>query len=322
LNLATVDSSLYAEPREVATLDDCWFYHTMDVPGVGTIPGEWDLRAGVDEYLGQLPLAGKRVLELGTASGFFCFAMERRGAEVVAFDIAPESLPDVIPYGAYSGLAGLYLGLSRPGGLNDQLRNSFWYCYPRFRSRAKVVYGTIYHLPADIGPVDVATFGSILLHLRDPFLALANAARFTRETMIVTDLFHGNEWESRVVGSEYRPPVGPVRRSVTRRLKKIVAAVLGRPIESAPLSVSVPACVFLPDPADPTLSDRLNSWWQFTPEVLRRMLGVLGFEDATVTTHTHSFHYRGGVRSVRLFTVVAHRTQPMPRRIDGPYPWY
>jgi hypothetical protein len=44
--------------------------------------------------------------------------------------------------------------------------------------------------------------------------------------------------------------------------------------------------VFLPDPADPTLPDRLNSWWQFSPSVLQRTLGVLGFEDSTVTTHT------------------------------------
>ncbi len=24
----------------------------------------------------------------------------------------------------------------------------------------------------------------------------------------------------------------------------------------------------------------------------------------------------------RLYTIVAQRTQPMPRRIDGPFPWY
>ena len=316
------DPGLYAEPREVNGLDECWFYHTVDVPGVGTVPGEWDLRAGVDDYLGRVPLAGKRVLELGTASGFLCFEMEKRGADVVAFDLAPGSPPDLIPLAAHPDLGALADGLSGPGGLLDRLQNSFWFCHPRFRSRAKVVYGSIYDLPAGIGPVDVATFGSILLHLRDPFLALANAARFTRETMSVTDLFHGDEWEPRVIGTEHRPPAGPPRRSVARRLKKVVAAALGRPVEAAPPAKSVPAVVFLPDPADPTLPDRLNSWWQFTPEVLRRMLGVLGFEDATVTTHSHSFSYRGGVRSVRLFTVVARRTRPMPRRTYGPYPWY
>ena len=51
-------------------LEDCYFYHTMDVPGAGLVTGEWDLRNGVDAYLGHESVAGKRVLELGTASGF------------------------------------------------------------------------------------------------------------------------------------------------------------------------------------------------------------------------------------------------------------
>ena len=39
-------------------------------------------------------------------------------------------------------------------------------------SKAKVVYGTVYEIPEEIGRVEVATFGSVLRHVRDPFLAL------------------------------------------------------------------------------------------------------------------------------------------------------
>ncbi|HEY4442105.1 MAG TPA: hypothetical protein VGN14_16725, partial [Candidatus Elarobacter sp.] len=70
-------------------LEACYFYHTMELPGVGTVEGEWDLRTGVDAYLGGEELRGKRVLEIGTASGFLCFAMERRGAEVIGYDLDP-----------------------------------------------------------------------------------------------------------------------------------------------------------------------------------------------------------------------------------------
>jgi hypothetical protein len=50
------------------------------------------------------------------------------------------------------------------------------------------VYGSIYDLPGEaIGPVDIATFCSILLHLRDPFLALHKVLPLTRETLIVSD---------------------------------------------------------------------------------------------------------------------------------------
>ena len=70
----------YALPRVVTDLADCAFYHSMDLPGHGTVEGMFDLRGAVDEYLGGVDLRGKRVLELGTADGFLCFEMERRGA--------------------------------------------------------------------------------------------------------------------------------------------------------------------------------------------------------------------------------------------------
>ena len=92
-------ASVFAPPRLVTRLEDCVFYHTQDVPGYGTVPGPWDLRGHVDEYLGGVTLRGKRVLELGTASGFLCVEMEKRGAEVVAFDLSEDYDCDVVPFG-------------------------------------------------------------------------------------------------------------------------------------------------------------------------------------------------------------------------------
>ena len=42
----------YVSPRHVTDLRECLFYHTMDVPGHGTVPGAWDLRKGLGRYLG------------------------------------------------------------------------------------------------------------------------------------------------------------------------------------------------------------------------------------------------------------------------------
>src|SRR5438445_4191084 len=78
-------ASIYASPRIVTDLSDCYFYHTMDVPGYGQIVGEWDLREGIRAYLGDVDFRGRRVLEMGTANGFVCFHMEREGADVVAY---------------------------------------------------------------------------------------------------------------------------------------------------------------------------------------------------------------------------------------------
>ena len=70
-------------------------------PGYGLVEGPWDLRGGVDDYLGGVDLRDKRVLEVGTASGFLCFTMEGRGAEVVAYDLSDKQSWDVVPYAQY-----------------------------------------------------------------------------------------------------------------------------------------------------------------------------------------------------------------------------
>src|SRR5262249_27999058 len=89
--------SIYAAPRDVDDLAHCQFYHTMEIPGHGVVQGEWDLRGGVEEYLGGVDLGGKRVLEMGSASGFLTFEMEKRGADVVALDLSEEQLWDYVP---------------------------------------------------------------------------------------------------------------------------------------------------------------------------------------------------------------------------------
>jgi hypothetical protein len=53
-------------------------------------PAHWDLRGGVDHYLGKVAFAGERVLEIGPASGFLTFEMEKRGAAVVSVEVTAE----------------------------------------------------------------------------------------------------------------------------------------------------------------------------------------------------------------------------------------
>ena len=48
--------------------------------------------------MGKVDLRGKRVLEMETASGFLCFYMESKGAEVVAYDLSPDHLWDIVPF--------------------------------------------------------------------------------------------------------------------------------------------------------------------------------------------------------------------------------
>jgi 2-polyprenyl-3-methyl-5-hydroxy-6-metoxy-1,4-benzoquinol methylase len=174
---------VYAQPRTITDLNDCYFYHTTDVPGYGLLEGEWDLRQGIRAYLGDVDFHGKRVLELGTASGFVCFHMEREGADVVGYDLSEHQSWDVVPYAQYSYEDFLQKRKEHIRRIN----NAFWLCHRAFGSHSTVVYGDVYSIPEGIGQVDISTSCSILLHVRDPFLALQKTLALTRETVIVTE---------------------------------------------------------------------------------------------------------------------------------------
>lgn len=174
-------------PGRVPERAECFFYHTIDLPGHGVIPGQWDLRPNIDPYLGAFDFQGRRVLEIGTANGFVCFEMERRGADVVAFDLAENLTYDAPPHG------GAYL---RPDVYRDGLRrvrNAWWLAHAALNSRARVAYGHANHLPPGLGRFDVGVLANVMQHLRDPVGALMALCAVSDEAVIVTeaDWLHG-----------------------------------------------------------------------------------------------------------------------------------
>src|SRR6476620_70147 len=93
------NDTIFADPVKVADIGDCYFYHTMELPGRGLIEGrDWDLRGRVDEYLGNVDFGGQRVLEIGPASGFLTFEMEKRSADVISVEVTDEHGWDLFPY--------------------------------------------------------------------------------------------------------------------------------------------------------------------------------------------------------------------------------
>jgi hypothetical protein len=145
----------YANPARVSDLNDCFFYHSMEIPGHGVVEGQWDLRGRVEDYLGHYEFSGKRVLEIGPASGFLTFEMERRGAKIIAVDVPEIPGWDFVPYPDQI-LKPIY-PIRRE--LMRQLRNSFWLAHRCFNSKADVWYGDTYNLPVELGRFDVADGG-------------------------------------------------------------------------------------------------------------------------------------------------------------------
>jgi hypothetical protein len=58
----------YAAPLTVERPEDCFFYHKINIPGLGDVGEQWDLRSSIDSYLGKFDFRGKRVLDMGRAS--------------------------------------------------------------------------------------------------------------------------------------------------------------------------------------------------------------------------------------------------------------
>jgi len=180
-------SGYASPPATPPALEDCSFYHTIELPGLGVQLGQWDLRSGIRHYFGNLDFSGKRVLEIGTANGFVCFEMERRGADVVAFDLDENLTYDAPPYPeAYLNPASYRDGLRR-------IRNGFWLAHHLMGSRAKVAYGHANHLPEFLGTFDIGVLGNVLQHLRDPIGAVLGVARIC-DAIIITesDWFSGS----------------------------------------------------------------------------------------------------------------------------------
>jgi SAM-dependent methyltransferase len=175
----------YAAPLTVERKEDCFFYHKVHIPGVGDVGEQWDLRSSIEDYLGRFDFRGKRVLDVGTASGFMTFEMEKRGAEVVSFDMLDGAQWDVVPHVAFQN--DLEKMRQRHSYMHQRLKNAYWFTHKRFGSKARVYYGDVYDLPGGLGTFDVAIFGMILGHLRDPFQALYSASRLVTGTIIVTN---------------------------------------------------------------------------------------------------------------------------------------
>lgn len=179
-------NDIYEKPKYVSDINDCFFYHTINLPGHGEVKGIYDFRKSAGYYLGNVDFNGKRVLEFGPASGFLSFEMEKQGARVVSFDVAENVGWDIVPF---SKMNVPEVQKNMMVHIN-QVKNAYWFCHRLLNSEAKIVYGSVYNVPREIGEVDIVTFGAILLHLRDPFLALQNGACHARKTIIVTDVFY------------------------------------------------------------------------------------------------------------------------------------
>jgi hypothetical protein len=172
----------FAAPLEVSSVDDCYFYHVVDLPGHGVINRmtSWDLRGRVSDYLGGVDTKGKSFLDVGVASGFISFEVERLGAsEVFGFDADSAERLNFVPYSKIPD--------ESPRWFYEKLLRSYWFSHKAHGSTAKMIYGDIYNMADQVPEVDIVLLAQILVHLERPLQAIAQAALAAKETLIIVD---------------------------------------------------------------------------------------------------------------------------------------
>jgi SAM-dependent methyltransferase len=197
----------FVTPRDVRTVDDCFFYHTLDLPEIGVVDGHWDLRGRFDDYIGGVDLQDKTVLDVGAGNGFLTFEAEKRGArEVVSFDIGDARFQHLLPFKDTLYYTDHAKWRIHRNAWHDRWKNGYWLAHRLNQSKARAFYGDVCELPAELGLFDVTIVGSVLEHLRDQISGMASVARRTKSTMIiVTGMLENEDKTALFVGSADQP---------------------------------------------------------------------------------------------------------------------
>lgn len=173
------------ESELLEAVESLTWYHSIDL-GQGVVtPGIYDHRKYLDHYGLPKDLTGKATLDVGAASGFFSFEMERRGAEVTATDLPTWSAHDFGP---------LYQPDLDPEEADRYLHDPFLFAHKVLDSRVKRKLINVYDIgPETTGRFDMVFCGSVLIHLTDPNKALWCIRSVTRLAAIIATSIYPDE---------------------------------------------------------------------------------------------------------------------------------
>jgi tRNA (mo5U34)-methyltransferase len=173
-------------------LSNFYWYHTIDL-GQGVVtPGDYDYRDLLHVYQFPEDMRGMRVLDVGSATGFFAFEFERRGGQVVSVDL-PSIAECDMPAGEDKELTLRDLmaahGVSSVEELTRvHLHGPFELCRAVLGSRVERHLSRVYDLTPDTfggRRFDLVFAGDILLHTFSPLMALAALAPLCAGRLIV-----------------------------------------------------------------------------------------------------------------------------------------
>lgn len=264
-------------PSKKIDLEDCEWYHIMEIPGVGLTDGVFDCRDDIDNIFGNLDFKNKKVLNLGPITGYLNFEAERRGADVTSVDLGidPENLQrDWVVDVKKPWKKDLAEFMER----ERKRRNAFWYAHKALNSKSKLIISHINNLPDEVGLHDIGIIFSVLTHIRDPYTSLLRMCAHIKEKIVITELGGYN-----------------MRSTLFNLIPRLLRKNFSKP--------DLPYMRFLPSP-----EKQGAAWWAFNKETIIIMLKLLGFEKTIVTYH--NYRDRRG-KKVFQWTVTGERTVPI-----------
>jgi len=197
-----------AEQRGLGDVRLYHWYHTVDLGGDLITPGTHDYRRSLDEFHFPENMSGMNVLDVGSATGFFAFEFEKRGAHVVSVELpsidALDRFPSADVNHAVESIRAMTAGQSaytnddvdavfhetgRADFYHRFLDGPFRLCHKALDSRVERRYATVYDLgKTDLGTdsFDLVFLGDLLLHVIHPLQALASVAALCSGTLVIS----------------------------------------------------------------------------------------------------------------------------------------
>jgi len=191
-----------AEALGVPDIRNYYWYHTVELPGGLVTPGQYDFRESIAAFPFPADLRGKRVLDVGSATGFFAFEFARRGAEVTSLELPSLEALDRFPgQDVAQSLDKIrkMMGPRSAGGGSDApytaeemyfylLEGPFEFCRKQLGAKIRRCYSTVYELTEAKagGTFDLVFMGDILLHTLNPMAALCAVAPLCRGTLVLS----------------------------------------------------------------------------------------------------------------------------------------
>ena len=281
-HLVTAFKSRVAALGHTSEIENFCWYHTIELPGGLVTPGSYDYRTVLPNFGFPADMSGMRVLDIGSATGFFAFEFERRGAMVTSVDVPSMAAWDVFPGETPAQtLAKQERGMPNHIALTDTQRAAYFgeggldriqhlivdgpftFCHRLLGSKVQRHYSRIYELsPAVLSQdgYDLVFVGDVLLHTINPLGALAAAAALCRGTLVIAQALPG-------------------------------------PDDAAPSMLYVGGEV-------PGYDD--ITWWLPNLRCMEQMLRKLGFREVRVTGRNIGYLRPGGVRYDRT---ILHATR-------------